>query len=591
MVDNFQIPPNNSPGQSINVNDIQNVQIEGYTDANSPGDLIDQNQQRAQVIPGGPDPYSQSVIDAYNAQFAPQAIGPQGNAALYPGLSLPEAMGNYSGSIVGSNTLFAPAGGIMAMDPVLARRKAIEDAAKARASSLVPMEPVSPYQLKDQAFQKSLNDKFFEFDRMARDEAKEKYNKDWTVVLSNPSTKEGREYIQGLANFEYMGKNFDQITDDIAFMQEALQEGTLNFTEAGIQAFEDYKALVGSFEGGDFWTKKDIGQLREKLQGFTNLEYKINQGDFLDNIMSEQTAWASSPSDKGDYYVMREGTKKSYDKAIEQVANQMMNASDVAYAVRRGYYTREDIVDALKSRLKNQVTSDASMQQKSAATRGAETEEFVVDSDAVVKYADEDGKRGQVLMPTYDPVTGRVVQGETWSAGSLVDIGVSLTHKPTNIKERNPETGKVQEITTRGIPMDNIMVMNPDGSKRVIPGNVFLEMNDQTISVLDDGTIVAKSTVMVPTKTTLPGEDGELGEGLDFDTYTPQDHLVLLESGSGDGYGGTLTKLKQRGIKSEDVEKAFNERLQQGRDYAKKKIDDRTSGQSKEEELRNKYNY
>lgn len=553
--------------------------MDGYTDADNTADLIAQNQQTAQLIPGGPDPYSQSVIDAYNSQFAPQAIGPQGSAALYPGLSLPEAMGNYSGSIVGSNTLFAPAGGVMAIDPVLARRKAIEDAARARASSLVPFQPEEPFQLTDPRFQKKYEEQVLGFQRQFADDMRQKYGKDWTVVASNPNTKEGREFIQAMANYETIGREFNAITDRIAAIDAGLASGELEFSDETLKLHDDYKRLLGDFEGGDVFKSKDLRNEMDKLDGFLSLEYYINQDGFLDGVMGQQGAW-SAITDQGEYFQTSTGTKITWKEAIPQVAESLATGP-FRQQVLKGNITQEKIEKVLTSKFKDQVTAKKSMQQKSAATRGAETEEFVVDSDAVVEYADEDGKRGQVLMPTYDPVTGRVVQGETWSVESLFDIGISLTHKPTKIKERNPGTGQVQEITTTGIPMDNIMVMNPDGSKRVIPGNVFMEMNDQTISVLDDGTIVAKSRVMVPTTTTLPGESGEEGEGLDFDTYTPQDHIVFLESGSGVGHGGTMTKLEERGFKSEESKEAFRERVQQGRDYAKKKIDARSTSQPK----------
>ena len=50
----IEIPKTNNTGSSVNVNDIQNVQLDGYTDADNTADLIAQNQQNTKIIPGMP---------------------------------------------------------------------------------------------------------------------------------------------------------------------------------------------------------------------------------------------------------------------------------------------------------------------------------------------------------------------------------------------------------------------------------------------------------------------------------------------------------------------------------------------------------
>lgn len=488
MADFFQIPPNNSPGQSINVNDIQNVQMDGYTDADNTADLIAQNQQNAQLIPGGPDPYSQSVIDAYNAQFAPQAIGPQGSAALYPGLSLPEAMGNYSGSIVGSNTLFAPAGGVMAIDPVLARRKAIEDAARARASSLVPFQPEEPFQLTDPRFQKKYEEQVLSFQQQFADDMRQKYGKDWTIVASDPNTKEGREFIQAMANYETIGREFNAITDRIVAIDEGLESGELEFSDETIKLHNDYKQLLGDFEGGDVFKSKDLRNEMDKLDGFLSLEYYINQDSFLDDIMGQQGAW-STITDEGEYFQTSTGTKVTYGEAVEQVADSLARGP-MANAIRRGYMTREDIVDTLNSKFKDQVTAKKSISQKRA-------DAIVTQEISPTGQSFDNAREDNNYTYNEDGTLNTSVQAQPGSIFARWDMNLQGGNKKVSWKDAQ---GNPQSMNFKGIKFTQPNILNGNETQS-IEGDVVSQISG--FSVIDRGNgpvVVANTTSYVPTK-------------------------------------------------------------------------------------------
>jgi hypothetical protein len=561
----------------------------GFVDA-AQGDVITQNQQQANIISGQPDPYSQSVIDTYNAQFQPEAIGPQGSSALYPGMALRENMGTYSGSIIGSNPLMAPGGGVTPVDPVLARRKAIEDAARKRASSLVPFEPPKPFQLTDPRFQKKYEEQVMSFQRDFTEGMKDKYGKDWTVVAKDPNTREGREFIQAMANYETLGREFNAITDRIAAIDEGLVSGELEFSDDTLKEYDDYKQLIGNFEGGDVWKSKDLQAQLDKLDGFLSLESYINDNSFLDNIMGEKGAW-SQITDQGEYFQTSTGSKVKYDEAIDQVAESLATGV-LRQGVKKGYYTKEGIKKTLQSKFKTQRTAGKSMSQKSQATRDAETEVIVADSNSFVEFADEDGKRGQTVMNSYDPVTGEIISGGDFFVPMLASFGFSIKGKPKTINERNPKTGKVQQVKTRAFNLSNIQVLGADGKPEVLPGNSLVDFSDQNITYGSDGTIYAKSKVFVKTKTTLgKGSIGE--EEKTFDTYTPEDRLIILESPNGEGKGGTLTAIEdQININDPDALVNFKERLDQGRKKVKSKIESsKSSSDPNAELLRNKYGY
>jgi hypothetical protein len=561
-LEDFQLPPNsNQNTDSLTIEDIQNTQIPGYVDSNQ-GDIIAKNQEQANIVSAQPDPYSQSVIDTYNAQFQPQAIGPQGASSLYPGMALRENMGTYSGSIVGSNPLMAPGGGVMAIDPVLARRKAIEDAAKQRASSLVPFEPPKPFQLTDPRFQKKYEEQVMSFQRDFTEGMKDKYGKDWTVVAKDPNTREGREFIQAMANYETLGREFNAITDRVAAIDEGLESGELEFSDDTLKEYDDYKQLIGNFEGGDVWKSKDLQGQLDKLDGFLSLESYINDNSFLDNIMGEKGAW-SQITDQGEYYQTSTGSVVKFDDAIDQVADSLARGP-MRNAIRRGYMDIDKIKKTLQSKFKTQRTAGKSMSQKSKATRDAETIEIIADADAVVRYADEEGKRGQIEMFSYDDQGNRL--DETWSVGSLFDFPVSISGKKKTINERLPD-GKIQKRDTKGISLDNVRVITPDGKSKNIPGKSIVELDDSTITKLEDGRMVAKARVLVPTKTTIEGDKFKGTSDEKFDSYTAQDQLVYLESSDGKGIGGTLTQLRERGLSSDESKTRFNERLDDARKW------------------------
>jgi len=557
-----QLPPNSNPNNSsLTVEDIQNTQMPGFVDSPQ-GDIIAQNQQQANIVSAQPDPYSQSVIDTYNAQFTPDAIGPQGSSALYPGMALRENMGTYSGSIIGSNPLMAPGGGVTPVDPVLARRKAIEDAARKRASSLVPFEPPKPFQLDDPRFQQKYEEQVMNFQRDYTEGMKDKYGKDWTVVAKDPNTKEGREFIQAMANYETLGREFNAITDRVAAIDEGLESGELEFSDDTLKEYDDYKQLVGNFEGGDVWKSKDLQGQLDKLDGFLSLESYINDNSFLDNIMGEKGAW-SEITDQGEYFQTSTGSLVKFDEAIDQVAESLARGP-MRNAIRRGYMDLDKIKKTLQSKFKTQRTDGKSMSQKSQATRDAETVEIIADADAVVRYANEEGMRGQIEMFSYDDQGNRT--NDTWSIGSLFDFPVSISGKKKTVSERLP-SGKIQKRDTKGIALDNISVITPDGKSKNIPGKSIVEMDESTITKLADGRMVAKARVLVPTKTTIEGDKFKGTPEEAFDSYTAQDQLVYLESADGKGIGGTLTQLRERGLSSDDAKTRFNERLDDARNW------------------------
>ena len=416
----------NDPGVSSDVNSaiIDQANIEGYTE----------------------DPYSRGLIDNFNSQFTPEAIGPQG-AALYPGLNHDINVGTQSGKIIGSQGIYVPGGNVMAIDPMLARRKAIDDASRKRAAALKPFDAGAPTSLKDARFQKTFNDTWYNESNRMMEESKAKYGKDFAIVLGDPSTK------------EVMQKKFDQFVDLSAEMQEGLLDKSKIYSPEIIKKLDEYEALMGDFEGGDIWKSQDIDKLYNELQGHRSFEDYIQTGDFLSDISGITSGWGSI-SDSGEYYTTSSGESIKFETAVNEVVESLMGDA-WGNDVRQGYLTEESMRKAIRARLK-----DTNKFKKTAQIKRAE--------DVSGATVAEDGfrhnvdKPGAINMYDYDD-TGDIIPGDgsKFNAYYEHDINTAdVNHK-------------------KALVLDNVRVIN-EGKIQVLQGAQKMKLTGiKTVDYID----------------------------------------------------------------------------------------------------------
>ncbi len=538
LFDNFdqQFPNNPDISSEINTAVLGGTNVDGYQDA------------------GQPDPNSQMAIDQFNAQFTPSPIGAQG-ASLYPGAGHNINVGNYSGSIVGSNPIFVPGGNVAAINPLLARQKAIDDAAKARAAALKPFDYGKPMELADARFQQKFNDTYYNRANQLVQDAKQKYGKEFSVVLQDPTTREGNEFRQEMANFEVLGKNFNQIVDLMAGVQAGLESGELNYSKNTMKLYDDFQNLVGNFEKGDVFKTGDLKTMYDQLKGHISLENYIQRSGFLDNIMGQVT---QSPYDvdKGEFYKYGTVERTRYEKSLRQVA-QSLAQGDFKYPILRGDLTEDDIFKALDSRFKDSVKTTGTLQQKTESTRGAEEQKAQIpDLNSINLFSKENPGSGKFF--TYDKEGKRT--GE-FNVRPLADYQMSIPGTKKSIYERDPETGKVAKIDFNGIKLDNVQFLTEKG-KEAIPGKVFAQLGEMT--KLEDGTIVQKATVAVPTTTKTKDE---FNKDVFVDTYTVQDRMIVIYS-----------KDKGTGTKTEVLSNIKDEKARENYEAAFDKLKNWTGG-------------
>lgn len=527
---------------------------------NNPGieSQIDQ-AMIAQTTPSGyqqANSYSQQVIDAYNAQFTPKETGMLGGNALYPGSGFDVNVGTYGGQVIGSNPIFVPGGNIMAIDPVLARRKALDDAARLRASSIKPFTYKEPFRVKDQRFQQSLSDQTEKFATDRIREAQAKYGKDFGVVLSDQSTPEGREFLQGMANYETLGRNFDQVTDLMAGIEQGLQDKTKTYSPETLKLYNDFKTLAGNFANGDVEAGVDLADMYDKLKGARSFEDYIQTDGFLKDFQGRinQSFYVN---EAGDYF--RTGTTKKveYGDAINEVVDSLADR-DFAPEIQAGIYTKDYLKRAIRARLKDQKISEGSITQKNEATRAGEQVEEIPDPNSSINFYRKDAL-GSADVPKYDENGNRT---GTLNLGALVETQMRILGSKKKIYERMPD-GQLKETDFSGLPLSNIQIVTGKGKSEEVPGNVYAELGE--LVKLEDGTIVQKARYTRPTKGVVQGDilKGESSKG--FDSYTFEDGYIVLEKGG--QATGAKTEIKNK-IQSKEARERYEASFDKVKEYS-----------------------
>jgi len=468
-VDNFQNKyPNNNDGigAEITQNVIQQTTPQGFEE----------------------DAYAQQLIADRDARNAVAPIGPQG-AALYPGLNHNINVGATSGSEIGSGNIYVPGGNIMAIDPVLARRKAIDDAAKARAAEIKPFEYADPTKLKDANFQESFNKMYHNTANEYIEKAKAKYGKDFGMILQDQGTKDGREFLQTMSNFEFIGREMDQITNLIAEIDTGLEEGNLSYSAETLKIYDDYKKLIGDFENGEVMKSVNIADMHKKLQGALSIEEQLNKTGFLSNIMGKTSGY-NFTVDNGEYYSTKTNKKITYKEALGPVMESLTTkGGPLAEGVRMGIYTQDDVLKALQSKFKDQQTQTGSITKKDS---GQIADETISEEGQTFDQAREDNNY------TYNE-DGTLSLNQAQPGKVNYRHDVNLSGKTQKITVMGTD-GTMKTIPVQGIPLTQATFLNGDNKQN------FEETSYAKVTGFSSITRGGKQYVVANTSTVAPAK-------------------------------------------------------------------------------------
>lgn len=322
--------------------------LNGIENKQTLGDKIDASMISQASIPG----FEQSIIDNTNQLSQPKEIGKQNFNDLYPGLSQNIQAGSYSGSEIGNVPIYVNGGNILALNPILERRKAQQEAATLRAQQLKPYTPPTPYQLKQIRYQNKLDDKFNSEVNKVIDDTYSKYGIEGNILLNNPSSPEYKKIAEIEKANNIFGKNFDEVTDMLVKVDEDSRSNSKLFPPEAHELSKQLQTMTGDVFGreGGFENIDKVNQVYDKLQGYQTLanylEKSIEWKDFEGAVSSKFTFSG------GDKYLSHKTNKvTNFDGIRKQVADEIEDG--VRPQVEAGLITRDQIEKVVNSRLQN----------------------------------------------------------------------------------------------------------------------------------------------------------------------------------------------------------------------------------------------
>jgi hypothetical protein len=333
------------------------------TSPNGMTDLINAGQT-AQAQQLGVDPAGMAFINQQKAANLPQTeIGEQGLASLFPGMKHNINVGTYGGSIVGSNPIFVPGGNIMAIDPILEKRK-LEEAAKIKAAQDAAKNADftlrKPKQLQDKFYQESVNKEANALNEQFIKLARDIYGEDAQQVINNPQMFDiGREYLENFDALDLLVEQGDQITTLLADMESQSDAGTQVYDA---ETWEMNNYIQSQMRG----EVKDLVKFREqtqKFQGGKNFDEYLNKKGILDGIQGEILGGTSiQPSEFEGYATLSTSDKTKFDKNIENLLDfYMSNNSPFAEEISKGLLTRDMMEKRLRGSLQNKSQSKSTI--------------------------------------------------------------------------------------------------------------------------------------------------------------------------------------------------------------------------------------
>tara|TARA_R110000772_G_scaffold1095_1_gene3860 strand:- start:17877 stop:19529 length:1653 start_codon:yes stop_codon:yes gene_type:complete len=323
--------------------------LSGINSNLSLGEEIDKSMISQAGIPG----YEEDIIQRTKAQYQPKEIGKQSPSDLYPGAGHQIQKGTYSGSIVGSNPIYASGGNILALNPILERRKANQEAAMERAKNLKPYTAPDAPQLKAPQYQQKLENKYASEATSYIDKEYSRLGKQNADILFNDPSSEQYKYMHTLERgYQNTVKNFDQLTDMATSISEDRRNNSKLFPPEAHAMADDFERMTGPVFGeeGGFKNLDVYNTMIDKLKGYQTVsDYFKNSVNFadIDGLITSKFNRGAS----GEF--ISKSTSKITDftgvkKELRKIAIDGLQAQ-----INAGLVTEDQIDQHLDSRLQN----------------------------------------------------------------------------------------------------------------------------------------------------------------------------------------------------------------------------------------------
>jgi hypothetical protein len=270
----------------------------------------------------------------------------QMDRTLSMGMMDPINKGSSTGQLTGTRPIFVGGGDFTPFHIMNNRKKAIQDAANQKAAEDQALLNQKPPILKDQRFQGNMNKQFFNSMDSSVAKAKEAYGDRWGDALRDQSNPLGREFVQNMANFDFIAGTTDQVTDKIAAIDEDMASGEAIYSDETLQLRDDYLSLQNEFLNGNLEGAINLADEFEKLKGFASIDEIINDENIDVKGTVEQYA---NVADNDENYITSTQKETRYEEQLGVLADEL-SKFQFRDAIRSGLMTRDDVFNSLNAR-------------------------------------------------------------------------------------------------------------------------------------------------------------------------------------------------------------------------------------------------
>jgi len=455
------------------------------TSPNGMTDLINAGQT-AQAQQLGVDPIGMAFINQQKAANLPQTeIEAQGMASLFPGMKHNINVGTYGGSIVGSNPIFVPGGNIMAIDPVLEKRR-LEEAAKIKAAQDAAKNADftlrKPKVLKDKFYQESINKEANALNNEFLKIAQDIYGEDYKQVIQNPQMFDiGREYLEKFDALDLLVEQGDQITTVLADMESQ--------SDAGTQVYDaetwKLKKEIESAINGDAKNLVGLRTKMQELQGGKNFDEYLNKKGVLDGIQGEILGGTSiKPSEFEGYATLSTSDKTKFDKNIENLLDFYMSPnSPFAEEISKGLITRDMMEKRLRGTLQNKSQSKSTIANVSPKDDGSGGKAKLTDLDNIIGQPNTktftintDGKPSEVPL-VYNTTSEYKIRTRPDGKGNVNMTGLKRV-LPDGTREDVPDIKEMTVVSINGLKTSPIKGGGKASTTPIGSGSKWIEKGD-----------------------------------------------------------------------------------------------------------------
>lgn len=357
-------------------------------------------------VPGA-TPEEQALIQSQiDAQAPSGQLGTLPSNVLFPGMTPVRQVGTVGGKVIGSQPIFG--GGVQAfpVGAMLARKKALADAAalKAKAAADIVFQPERPAFEKAKRFQRGLDRQFDDYIDTFSTRAQQDFGANWKKAIMSNDTKIGREFQKGLNAMETLVGEGDQIAELFSQMDESIAAGSQVFSDEALDLRDEFNNLQGSLvneEGIPDPNKlSNLVDKYEKLKGVVTLDTVLDDSK-LDSIKGDLIQVAGV-SDFDEYLQVTKTKTKDFENDVEIVVGTLVGpGGQLREHIRKGFLTEDQVKDHLLAKLGTIRETDISISQKRKGAGGNVKEEDVkglsesTTSGSYAQYDDQGNVTGE----------------------------------------------------------------------------------------------------------------------------------------------------------------------------------------------------